>query len=216
MDYEYFKYPRTLHLPWSPGISNDDKVLESVEHLLGKPLVLTVKMDGECTTMYPDYIHARSINSTDHISRHWVKKLHQQIKYRIPSGWRICGENLYAKHSIYYDDLSSYFLVFSIWNDNNYCLSWSDTISMTKDLGLFTVPVLSEFCINSEETLYEYTNSEFANLDGIHEGYVVRLCDSFSYYDFSKSIAKYVRTSHVQTRDHWMYKSLTINKLANR
>ena len=39
----YQKYPRTLHLPWSEGATNDDKILKSVEHFEGKQVVITEK-----------------------------------------------------------------------------------------------------------------------------------------------------------------------------
>lgn len=40
------KYPRTFHLPWSPGASDDDKILKDVKYLLDTPLVITAKIDG--------------------------------------------------------------------------------------------------------------------------------------------------------------------------
>ena len=110
-----YKYPRTPHLPWSPGFSSDDVIL-SDDIFSGREVVITEKMDGENTSIYCDYIHARSINSGKHPSRDWVNALWGSIKKDIPEGYRICGENLYAQHSIKYVDLESYFYVFSIWN----------------------------------------------------------------------------------------------------
>ena len=68
-----YKYPRTFHLPWSPGCTSDDKVLKSVDHFVGKRVIVTEKMDGENTTISKNKIYARSIDSKDHESRHWVK-----------------------------------------------------------------------------------------------------------------------------------------------
>ena len=56
------KYPRTLHLPWSESITSDDKVMKSIDSLLNKNVIVSLKMDGENTTLYTDYIHARSID----------------------------------------------------------------------------------------------------------------------------------------------------------
>jgi hypothetical protein len=54
------KYPRTPHLPWSPGRSEDDIALDSIEHLEhSEDIVVTEKLDGENTTLYHDYLHAR-------------------------------------------------------------------------------------------------------------------------------------------------------------
>lgn len=74
-------------------------------------------MDGENTTMMKNYIYARSLDSNNHQSRNWVKGLWGEISYKIPENWRICGENMYAKHSIEYNNLESYFLVYSIWDE---------------------------------------------------------------------------------------------------
>lgn len=124
---KYWKYPRTAHLPWSEGKTSDDKTLKDCSQFEGKRVIVTEKMDGENTSIYKDYIHARSIDGRDHWSRSWVKNLQAKIGYEIPDQWRLCGENLYAKHSIGYKDLSSYFALFSIWNENNECLSWDET-----------------------------------------------------------------------------------------
>ena len=117
----YKKYPRTPHLPWSPGATNDDKILKDTSHFDGQYIVVTEKRDGECITIYPDHIHARSLDSKDHYSRHYVKAIHASIKALIPEGWRICGENLHYTKSLYYDNLIDFFEVFSIWNEENIC-----------------------------------------------------------------------------------------------
>lgn len=85
------KYPRTPHLPWSPGVSDDDILLNTASFFENKQVVVTEKMDGENTTVYRDFIHARSIDSRFHPSRTWVKAMQAQIGYQIPDGWRICG-----------------------------------------------------------------------------------------------------------------------------
>ena len=122
------KYPRTPHLPWSPGASSDDVWIDTFALFEGSEVVITEKMDGENTTLYADHIHARSLDSRHHPSRSWVKGLHQSIAHLIPAGWRICGENLYARHSVGYEALPSYFMVFSIWDEHNHCLGWEQTV----------------------------------------------------------------------------------------
>ena len=199
-----YKYPRTIHLPWSEGISSDDIKVSDDSFFHGKKVVVTEKMDGENTTLYNNHIHARSLDSKDHTSRHYVKNIWNGIKYLIPDNMRICGENLYAKHSIYYNDLESYFLCFSVWLGEK-CLSWDETINFCSDININIVPVLYEGFYNKERI-----KSLF---DDKMEGYVIRLSDSFLINDFHKSVAKFVRKNHVQTDKHWMYQKITKNKL---
>ena len=205
-----YKYPRTPHLPWSPGRTKDDRVLQDVSHLEGKRLVATVKMDGENTTLYSDYYHARSLDSGDHPSRHIVKAFHASIKYLIPPGWRICGENMFARHSMEYHNLPSYFLAFSVWNEHNICLSWPDTIDFLIDLNIHTP---QQFTFDPMLSLKETDERYHRIFEDREEGYVVRLYDQFKYEDFGRSVAKYVRAGHVQTDEHWMHKKVIPNKL---
>jgi hypothetical protein len=199
---ERVRYPRTYHLPWSPGVTDDDRILTDLSAFEGQEVVVTVKMDGEQTTMYTDYIHSRSLEWRGHPSRSWVAHLHGQIGWKIPQGWRVCGENLYAKHSIEYRRLPTYFLLFSIWNEGNVCLSWAETLEWTALLDLQTVPVLYQGIW--DEAVIRDLHTPTYNGDEM-EGYVVRLADAFPYGAFRRSVGKYVRAGHDRTRPHWFY-----------
>jgi hypothetical protein len=204
------KYPRTPHLPWSPGATSDDRVLKSIAHFEGWPVVATAKLDGENTTIYRDGLHARSLDGAHHESQNWVRALQGQIGHEIPEGWRVCGENLFARHSISYTGLPSYFQVFSIWNEKNVALSWDETVEWCELLGLATVPVLWRGIWNEEivRGLYRPT-FEGNELEGL----VVRVAASFSYQNFAQCLAKYVRANHVQTDKHWKSQAVVPNEL---
>lgn len=207
------KYPRTFHLPWSPGATSDDRIMTDPDEAFGAAeIVVTEKMDGECTTMYRDYLHARSLDYAPHPSRDRVRALHGAIAHDIPEGWRLCGENLYAVHSITYDALPAHFLVFSIWNERNECLSWDDTLTWAQLLGLDTVPVIARGIWN--EALIRLSDDVAkSQLGGDREGYVVRLTAGFHYRAFRRSVVKYVRKNHVTTDDHWKAREVVLNRL---
>lgn len=212
----YVKYERTFHLPWSPGLHSDDKALKDCSQFEFKEVVITLKMDGENTTCYSDgHIHARSIDSRGGEDRAWIKKfLTENVCFNLPEGWRVCGENLWAEHSIHYDDLKSYFLGFSIWNERNECLPWKETLEWFELLGITPVPVLWEgiWITKHMSSLHVDLGMDFTK----DEGYVVRLTDGFKYGDFRKSVAKFVREGHVQTTKHWRAgRSFTPNGLEN-
>ena len=47
------------------------------------------------------------------------------------------------------------------------------------------------------------------------EGYVVRTVSGFSYGDFRKCVAKWVRKGHVTTTNHWRHQKIVANGLKN-
>lgn len=201
---DYVKYPRTLHFPWSPGATDDDRIHRDLSGFEGQEIIITEKMDGENTSLYHDYYHARSLDSNSHPSQSWARGHHARMAFNIPVGWRVCAENLYAKHSIAYDNLVSYLLVFSIWNETNRCLSWDETTDYCQLLDLKPVPLIYRGLW--DEKLVK-------NLPITGEGYVVRVSRSFTFAEFRRVVGKYVRANHVQTTHHWKAKMVEPNGL---
>lgn len=211
----YVKYPRTYHLSFSEGVTSDDKMHKDFSCFERKFVVLTKKMDGENFSGYRDYCHARSIDSKSHYTRNYAQTYWFERSYLLPEGWRICAENLYAKHSIGYENLESYLLGFSVWDDLNMCLSWEDTkiwfelldMKIVEEVyhGIFDEKIIREICKNNDNS--------------VNEGYVLRLAESFHYNNFEKSVAKYVRANHVNPESaHWFYGKTNhkINRLKER
>jgi hypothetical protein len=213
-----YKYNRTPHLPWSENADLDDIFIEDIHQFDGKEVIVGEMVDGEGTTIAKDYIHARSLDGRYHISRHWVKNLWNNIRHDIPDGWRICGENMYACHTVMYRKLPSYFLVFGIYNEKNECISWDDTLDICDMLGLDIVPELYRGIYDEEKVKACFTG--ISKFDGVvenpaynsdlleqkeideqmlghyflpaQEGYVVRSVGSFHYNDFAKNVGKFV------------------------
>lgn len=200
------KYPRTHHLPWSESITNDDRTMSSCDTFVDQRVVVTEKFDGENTTLYRNTTHARSMNSANHPSRNWVKGMWGDIRHKIPQDIRVCGENCYAKHSIHYTSLPSYFLGFGAWRDTM-CLSWDETLKLFKDLNIVPVTTLYDG-IYDEELIRGITIDKTRS-----EGYVVRLAGEFFMDDFTRSVGKFVRKGHVQSAAHWMKAAIVPNIL---
>ena len=200
-------YPRTAHLPWSPGATPDDIRAGDLRGLFGREVVVTEKLDGENTTLYRDGLHARSLDSAHHPSRAWVKALHGRVGSQIPDGWRVCGENLHARHSIPYDDLDSWFYGFSVWDETDRCLDWESTERFLHGLGIPTPPILWRGTFDEKAI-------RALRLDlGRQEGYVVRTAAGFDRGEFTARVAKWVRPNHVQTDTHWMHAEIVPNGL---
>ncbi len=197
---DYIKYPRTYHLPWSVGMTDDDRMIQNIDIFKNRRVIVTEKLDGENTTLYNDYIHARSIDSKRHESRDWLKNFWSKFNYNIPKGFRICGENMYAKHSIEYKSLISYFYGFSIWNDKNECLSWDETLEWFKLIHnqIKHVPIIYDGIFKENLIIDLWDDYDKS------EGYVIRIADKFTMRNFKYKVAKYVRKNHVNTITHWM------------
>lgn len=219
------KYGRTYHLPWSAELTSDDKrhsLAEIKEMFLGKEVVVTEKLDGENTTIYSDgSFHARSLDSTMHPSRTLVSALADRIRYSgLPEGWRICGENLQARHSIFYDKLPDTFVVFNVVDELDACLPWKEVVEWACLLDLYTVPVLETFTfeekhLKGEKFWEKYLEQPSAfSTENKPEGYVVRPTSSYHMSDISDKISKYVRRGHVTTSTHWRNEKIIPNRLA--
>ena len=202
-----------MHHPESPGFQNDDRLHNNVNYFVGKQIVVTEKLDDENTTFYHDYIHARSLDSGMHPSRTWVKGLYGRIQYQIPEDGRICGENVFAKHSIYYKNLETYFYVFSVWDENDNCLSWDETKEFCKDLTLQTVPIIDRLTLNNWKDVMESYKMYYEKKKDDVEGWVARVANSFNFNSFALNVCKYVRKGHVQTDQNWMYQPVVQNGL---
>ncbi|MEV8405935.1 RNA ligase family protein [Streptomyces niveus] len=199
-------YPRTVHVAWSPGVGSDDVRGGDLDGLRGREVVVTEKMDGENTTLYRDGLHARSLDSGHHPSRAWVKALQGRIGALIPDGTRVCGENLYARHSIAYEELESWFYGFSVW-DGEWCLGWDETVRVLRRLGIPAPRVLWR-------GVFDERALRGLKLDPARqEGYVVRTVEGFVREEFGRRLAKWVRPHHVQTDTHWMHAAVVENGL---
>lgn len=219
------KYNRTFHLPWSPGATNDDKIAASVDSLIGVPIVITEKMDGSNVSLEHNGCFSRShAGPPTHASFDQLKALHAALQYSIPEEAQFFGEWCYAKHSIEYNSLPNYFMMFGVRFlltdeddfDEYYWVSWDSVIAYADGLGLSTVPVLFEGTVKSEKELRELTESlmkQQSVCGGIREGVVVRTAEGFEDYDFSRCILKCVRANHVNTSTHWLHQEIVKNKL---
>ncbi|TAG21202.1 MAG: hypothetical protein EAZ40_09145 [Rhodobacterales bacterium] len=204
------KYGRTFHLPMSPGATSDDKIMPFLSGLMVEDLVVTEKMDGENTTIHRSGSHARSPDSRYHPSRDWLKGFAAGLSPYLSDGERIIGENLFARHSVGYDALPSYFLGFA-WIIGDEVQAWDLTLARFAELGIHPVP-----------TLYRgpYRSGLFEDLarsldPSIQEGFVARIADAFLESAMPASMGKYVRAGHVQSQVHWMKADLVPNRLAD-
>lgn len=212
------KYPRTYHVPWSLGATSDDKIAKSINQLIGQPIVITEKIDGSNSSLEKEGCFARTHSGPPtHSSFDNLKSLHANIKYKIPDNVQLFGENVFAVHSIEYNELPGYFLLFNVRDLNSMMWSsWEEVELWAQEIEVSTVPVLFKGVVSSEKELQKLTESfmiQPSQCGGIIEGIVVRLSESFHNDNFSNCVAKMVRQNHVTTDTHWAHKEVVKNKL---
>lgn len=202
-----FKYPRTPHLPNSPGATDDDRRMfpSAAADLFCRRVVITEKMDGGNVTLARKYFHARSTSSDlTPVWEQYAKSEWASIAHEIPTDWRVSAESLWARRSIAYDHLPGYLLVIGIWDEHNTLLTWSQTEEWASMLGLPTVPVLGRGY--SDEFTARGLWLAQCSIE-TSEGFVVRSLYSIPYDDFARNVAKWVRPNHVQTDTSWRHRS---------
>ena len=221
------KYWKTYHLPHSLCLTSDDKFMSKEQYAYLSSLedvVATEKKDGECRNYYSEITFARSMNSDIMMNdffrqaRSYVLSLYGRIKHDIPEDIGIHGEDLYAKHSIYYEHLKDYYQVFNMsqidimlsCSREARMLSWNEIVEYCELLDLTHVPVL--YRGKYDESLIKSLYTERNMLGDEVEGFVVRNAQSFLLSEFTWNVGKFVRRNHVQTDEHWSHQPLIINK----
>ena len=206
------KYPRTYHLPYSPGATKDDKKLQDdwFSWFMGEEIVITEKLDGENIHMNQKDCYARSDGAPTRSP--WSRNiwdpndgLYWKIKSLIGSNETLFGENLYGEHSIHYNKLKEYFHLFAA-NDGVNWYSWDSVKMFAAIIGIPHVPELWRGVVadeNSLKTLVDFYTKEPSIYGDTREGVVIRITDSFPLDDFKHYVCKWVRKDHVNTSIHW-------------
>ena len=210
------KYGRTFHYPFSPGTTSDDRInhcyWEDIAQI--EKVVHTEKLDGENTCLNQYGVFARSHAApTIHPWANYLKERWHLIKNDL-GDLEIFGENLYAIHSIRYDNLEHHFYVFGIRHLDRW-LSWEEVQFYAALLDFPTVPEL-RIVEPLGRTIFEKTAlaivnqpSSFDSFDVqtqepcIMEGIVSRNIEEYDVANFKKNVFKYVRKDHVKTDEHW-------------
>ncbi len=213
------KYPRSFHLPWSPGGTSDDKRLADVSALVGAEIVVTEKCDGSNLTYTRRNVFSRSHSGPpSHPSFDLAKATHARIGHMLSEGLSLFCEYCYAVHSIEYAALPDYSLVFGARDDvSGTWWDWDMVTAQARDVGLPTVPVLFRGKVESAAELEALTSAlakQPSVFGGEREGVVVRRAGEFSDAEFPRSLGKWVRKGHVQTDEHWLHQAIRPQRLA--
>lgn len=206
------KYPRTSHFEYSPGATNDDRIMSfaDLEVLLNYgPLIFTEKLDGSNVCLTATEVFSRSHSGPPtHVSFNSLKTFHSQNKYLIPEGMSVFGEWTYAVHSIKYAVMTHPLNIFGVRDDmTGQWWHWDEVEEIAKELRLPTVPVLLRGPVSNKDDLQDIVEmlGGLSSVYGpVREGVVVRIAKGVvDDGERLQGVAKWVRANHVQTSEHW-------------
>ena len=156
-DYKIIKYPRTPHLEGS-RLQDGDYDLSQVpfSDILGKNIVVEEKVDGANCAISFDGDGNLLIQSRGHYlvggyrERHynllksWANANRDALWGALEGRYVMYGEWMYAKHTVFYDALSHYFLEFDVYDrQTGAFLDTPSRKAITERIGgVHSVPVL--------------------------------------------------------------------------
>ena len=158
MGTDLFKYPRTRHLQGSRlGPGDEDLSQVSVRSLRGHYLVIEEKVDGANSGLSFDSDANLQLQCRGHYLvggpspteqqfnpfRRWGRTHQDALFDVLGDQYLLFGEWLYAKHSVYYDALTHYFMEYDVWDRaSERFLSTRAREKLLTGLPLVSVPVL--------------------------------------------------------------------------
>jgi ATP-dependent RNA circularization protein (DNA/RNA ligase family) len=223
---DLFRFPHTPHIAWlATGQPRDDKVLapEEAEELLSGAVVLEEKLDGANVgfSVSADGV-LRAQNRGQHLPQpfhgqfsrlgSWLAAHEDKLFDALGSQLVAFGEWCAARHSLDYEFLPDWWLVFDVYNRaTGQFWSTARRNAWAADLGLVTVPQVHSGHVDMHRLreLVHATHSQFRQ--GYVEGLIVRRENS----DWLERRAKLVRADFTQAIEtHWRNRSLKWNRVA--
>ena len=249
------KYPRTPHLSGSRLQPGDEDLFQvRFSEIAGRHLAVEEKCDGANSAVSFSEDGKLLLQSRGHyltgggrerhfnLMKQWAN-VHKDAFYEVlGTRYIMYGEWMYAKHSVFYDRLSHYFLEFDILDRRNG--KFLDTPSrrkLTDRLPVVSVPVLKEGRFSDKKTLLSLIGAsnfissrqtevlkeiclrsglaperqcQETDLCGMMEGLYIKVEEG----GFVVDRLKYVRASFVQcvcnSGVHWLDRPIIPNQLA--
>ncbi len=160
------KYPRTRHIEGSrlqQGDLGDDMPIAALK---GAYLIIEEKLDGANSAISFDKEGQIWLQSRGHFLTGGGRERHFALmktwaNVHAPRFWEVLGDRfimygewLYAKHTIFYDDLPHYFHEFDVWDrKREIFLSTAARRGLLKGLPVMPVPVLYEGPVSTLDEL---------------------------------------------------------------
>lgn len=222
---DFFRFPHTPHIDWLGKDSpRDDKVLSPIEvdALLSGEVVVEEKLDGANLgiSFGPDgQLRAQNRGQyllepfTGQFSRlnSWLAQHQWTLKDYLPPGCILFGEWCAAKHSLDYNSLPDWFVVFDVYDRSQQSFFNNERRNqLAQQLGLATVPAVfaGKTSPNNLKQLLAKAQSRYRA--GPPEGLIIRQQSK----QWCDQRAKLVRADFTQSIDgHWRGRMIEWNNV---
>jgi ATP-dependent RNA circularization protein (DNA/RNA ligase family) len=220
-------FPVTPHLVRPDrGFTREDKVVNETVRatLLSRPIFVEEKIDGANVGIHlgeDGGLVAFNRNTRIGPGAHpqfapfkaWLAERRSSLTVALTRGLVLFGEWCYARHTIVYDSLPDYFLLFDVWDRHaDRFLGLAARDEWARQLGLATVPLLWQGVVGDRTRLETLASRSRFGPDSAEGLYLRREVEGRLLYR-----AKWVRTGFLQPGAvHWSGKSLVRNFLARQ
>jgi len=192
---------------------------KEVQLLLAGDVIVEEKMDGANTGIirHKRGFHLQKRGSLMEQGEHeqfgffynWAYRQNYELVMSIPMNHIVYGELLYATHTLYYDKLPNYFLVFDVWTGQKW-MDYDQRNEFCTKFGFHQVPFITKgsfgvsdlFSLISDKSAYGEKS----------EGIVIKRYRKNEYLRGKIVKAEFIK--HLDENDHWMKYSVKRNKLA--
>ncbi|OOY15866.1 RNA ligase family protein [Thioclava sp. DLFJ4-1] len=223
---EFFRFPHTPHLVWlGSGNPRGDKVLSQnqVGELLSGEVIVEEKIDGANLGISRgedgeiwlqnrgSYLSPPYRGQFTRIAS-WLGEREEGLSSVLSSEKILFGEWCAAKHSLLYDRLPDWFLLFDVYcRSKKQFLSTAQRNAIARSGGLSTVPEIARGRFTLGQLTDLLLNEESQVRAGSMEGIIIRSEGDA----LSSARAKLVRPDFTQAiHEHWSSRPLSWNRLA--
>jgi ATP-dependent RNA circularization protein (DNA/RNA ligase family) len=219
------KYPRTPHITGS-RIQPGDEDLDAVarETLRGLLVVVEEKLDGSNCGITFDSNKTLLLQSRGHILsggprerqfdlfKRWASHHAARLYEILGQRYTMYGEWLYARHTIYYDELPHYFMEFDILDrEHNEFLSTERRYAMLQQSPVVSVPVLAP--AGPVTSLEQYIGQSRCSSSATMEGLYLKHEENGRVIGRYKFVREGFRQAVEDSGEHWMDRPIEPNRL---
>lgn len=252
---ELVKYPRTRHIAGSKLQPGDEDLSQvPITDLHRAHLVIEEKLDGANSAISFTTEGNLKLQSRGHFLSGGYREKHfamlktwaachaKQLWAVLQNRYIMFGEWLYAKHTVYYDQLAHWFMEFDIWDrKERIFLSTPRRVELLAGSPVVSVPVVYNGCINRPKELRKlittslYKSSQWREVladqvartqldhqrvmqqtdpENLAEGLYIKHEDDDQVLGRFKFIRASFLQSIIESDSHWLNRPIIPNRLA--